>query len=322
MLNQPLCIIIAPDSLVCQVIMKRRFIRGVPNHCYQKTARGVLLFYSVTDFVVFFTHICVSAMRHRVRILSIVLMPDHLHICVEADSVDELNDFVKCYSSPFAIAHNRRCSYYGALFRHRYGSAPKKTDKAIRTNLIYIGNNPVERHLTKKAEDYQWNFLKYYKCPNPFSDKLVLSHASRKLRNAVSEVNTCRRALIPIKYELLQRIASPLSAMEKRQLVDYIVSAYNVIDYEAAISYFGTYENMIGAMHVTTGSEYDMKEEHPGWDDSNYAKMHAVVMRECGFGDIHQVLSLSEQEKKNLVKLLAENTHAPLKQRERYLRVR
>lgn len=317
------CLIIAVDSLVCQIfIMRRRFIKGIPNHCYQKTARGVLLFYSVTDFLVFFTHICVSALRHRVRILSIVLMPDHLHICIEADSVEELNDFVKSYSSPFALAHNRRCSYYGALFRHRYGSAPKKTDKAIRTNLIYIGNNPVERHLTKKAEDYQWNFLKYYKCPNPFSDKIVLRQASRRLRDAVVEVNTCRSAMIPIKYELLQRIASPLSAMEKRQLVDYIVSVYNVIDYEAAIAYFGSYDNMLEAMHVTTGSEYDLKEEHPGWDDSNYAKMHAVVMREYGFKDIHQVLSLSEQEKKNLAKLLADTTHAPAKQIERYLRVK
>ena len=65
-----------------------------------------------------------------------------------------------------------------------------------------------------------------------------------------------------------------------------------------------------------------MKEEHPGWDDSNYAKMHTVVMREYGFNDIHRVLSLSEQEKKNLIKLLAESTHAPLRQIERYLRVR
>lgn len=290
--------------------LKRPFQKNVLNHCYQRTADGGLLFYSQLDYLVWFTNVCVSAKKHKVRILAMCPMPDHLHYSVEAVSQKELSAFIRESSSVFAREQNELCGRSGPLFESRFGSAPKTTDKKVRTNLIYVWNNPVERKLAVKAEDYRWTFLAYAQSTHPFSRKLVIRESRWVVQKAVKEVKSRHKAGKHLPYTMLKRLFAPLTPDEKQQLTDFIISTYNVIDYQAAINYFGSYQNLLTAVHSTTGSEYDISETNVGKSDKHYASMVSTVMRELAPQDIHDILRLSKEEKYEVFRLIRKHSYA------------
>lgn len=126
---------------------KRLIVRNVISHCYQRTAGGVVIFYNISDYLVLFTIFCTTARKYKVKILSLCLMADHIHICISEERKGELSAFVREYSKLFSRVHNRTCHTQGNLFESPFGSAPEFGDKKARANLIYIGNNAPERRL-------------------------------------------------------------------------------------------------------------------------------------------------------------------------------
>lgn len=300
---------------------KRLFVKGIIHHCYQRTVDNYLLFYNVIDYLVFFTVYCVTARKYKVQVLSLCQMPDHLHQSVKAPSVEILSDFVGEVTRVFSKVHNETCHRKGALFDSPYGSAPKSGDKRARTNLIYVGNNPVERRLCKRAEEYRWNYLAFARSNHPFSEKLVVRKASTALQKALREVKRMYADGKPLAYVQLQRMFQPLDVKEKQQLTDYIISLYNVIDYQQAIRFFGSYEDMLLALHSSTGSEYDINERFIGKDDSYYSRMGRIVMQKLKLADIHDVLALPFEEKFEVFKLLRSDTFALNEQIVSFLRM-
>lgn len=141
------------------------------------------------------------------------------------------------------------------------------------------------------------------------------------MRRAVSLVkDRCKRNK-PLRYQTLQWLFKPLSNKERLQLTDYIINIYNVIDYERAIAFFGSYETMIEAMHITKGSEYEIQEEFVGWDDKVYGQMSKVIMEQNLYEDIHDLLSTPEDQRRELVSVLKSKTGATEKQVMKYLRL-
>ena len=133
----------------------RNFVPGIIHHIYQRTASREVIFYSISDYLVFFTIICTQTRHFGVRILALCPMPDHIHGAYIADSREKLSGFVGGYTSQFTRAHNPVCHCQGSLFENPFGSAVKVGAKKARANLIYIGNNPVERRLCSHAEKYR-----------------------------------------------------------------------------------------------------------------------------------------------------------------------
>ena len=174
-----------------------------------------------------------------------------------------------------------------------------------------MGNNPVERRLVEKAEQYRWNYLAYAVTDHPFSKKLVIRDAIWPLQKAVKEVKAHFKAGNPLYLSQLERIFAPLGQEEKQQLIDFIISTYNCIDYAAAIRYFGNYDNMLIAMHATTGSEYDLREVFIGKSDAPYGQMTSFLLDNHYVKDIHDILSLSVDEKYELFLQLRQVVNAP-----------
>ena len=299
---------------------KRAFKRHILHHSYQLTADGYLLFYNVSDHLAFFTLFCILARKYDITVLSLCQMPDHIHHATRPDRARQLSDFVGEYTRRFSRESNEVCHRHGPLFESPFGSAVKNGDKKGRSTLLYIGNNPVERRIRKRAVAYRWNYLAYYKNTHPFSDELIIRKASPALRRAVREVDSCFRSGLPLRYSLLQRLFRPIDNRERQQLTDHIISIYNVIDYEQAIRFFGSYEDMIAAMDADTGSEYDINEVFFGKDDSQYARMSAIAGRM--YPDVHDALAASPEERFELLQQLMRETRAAPGQIARFLRMR
>ena len=301
---------------------KRTVSNGVLNHCYQRTKDRVVIFYSVSDYLVYFTLYCVLATKYGVKVLALAIMPDHIHDSVIVPCLDVLAGFKKELNTRFSKINRLVCHNDDTLFEEPYGSAPKYTEKSIRSNLIYVGNNPVERRLSKKAEEYRWSFVAYAVDDHPFSDKMVLRQARCALRDAVKEVKYCRNNGKPLAYKQLQRMFRRLDKRESQQLVDYIIVQYSVIDYQAAVSYFDSYDNMLLAMHSTTGSEHDIKEESIGRSDAHYFRMTSLLMKHYGLKDIHDILAFDDKRKWEALEYVSKELGVPIKQAAAFLRIK
>ena len=299
--------------------LKRRFVPGRIHQCYQNTINGGLLFYSISDYLVLFTIINLAAERYDVKIVKMCFMPDHLHGAYAAACLKNLSLFVGYYTSEYAVEFNDVCGRRGPLFNSPFGSAPKVGAKKVRTNLIYLDNNPVERKLVMKAEDYRWNFLAYSISDHPFSAPVLMRKASQTMKNAMSVVRYLRNQKRPLTYRLLHNWFTNLSKGESLQLVDFIITTYSVIDYAEAVKYFGSYESMLISVHANTGSEYDIKETFVGRNDSYYARMAAQVLKTGRYADIHEVVSLDMASKMDLFNSLLETVPATPQQVAKFL---
>ena len=299
----------------------RKFFSGSLNHCYQNTKNSFLLFYTPLDCLVFFTIFCITAKRYNVKILKLCLMPDHVHFVVMAESRKVLYSFVRDYTKLFAKTQNEFYGTKGALFNSPFGSAPKKDLKQIKTNLIYVDNNPVERCIVAKAEDYQWNFVAYAKSKNPFSEPLVPGKESKRLIDAMAMVQERNDSGHPLSYPLILLLYKGLNQTERNQLIDHVISVYSAIDHETAIRFFGSYDNMLMADHSTTGSEYEIKESFIGKRDDVYSQLTQILLHEFKFRNVQTVLKQPVDEKFKMFQLLFGKTDATPEQLAKYLRI-
>lgn len=308
--------------VVCVVMRRRNCLKGVINHCYQRPKPPGVIFYSISDFLLFFTIFCVTAPKYKVRVVKLVLMMDHIHHSTIEDRKGDLSKFVGEYSALFAREHNVTCHRKGDYFEHPFKSAPKNGEKKARTNLIYLNNNPVERRMVKQAEDYRWNFMAYAQSTHPFSEKIVLSKASRALRRALKRVQEQHKAGKHLPYAMLQQLFRSIpSDKEKQQLIDYIISTYNILRYDIVLQLFDSFEDELLATHSNTGSEYDIVDSFIGKSDAWYNNMTATLLREKGYNDIHEMLACTKEEKWELFQLLRRKTSAPGRQIAHYLRI-
>lgn len=303
------------------MLMKYRvFKSGILNHCYQRSADHGLIFYSQSDYLVWFTIICTVAPRHNIRILALCPMPDHIHMAVIAQSKQDLSRFMGEVNRIFSKLQNDVCQLKWSWFEKPFGSVPKEGSKSGRNCLLYVGNNPPERQLAERAEDYRWTFLAYAVSKHPFSEKLVIRKASWPLRQAVRVIRSQNNAGKPLKYNLLQRLSQKLDTREKEQLMDFIISSYDVIDHKEALRYFdGSYEKMTVALAISTAKEHDLNETFVGWSDKPYATMTRKVMEKYKLADIHQMLSWSREQKAQAYRYLRSTTQYVPEQISRFL---
>ena len=207
--------------------------------------------------------------------------------------------------------YNSAIGRCGSLFEKRFGSAPKEGRKKLVTAIVYIGNNPVEKKLCMKAEQHKWNFIAYVSSANPFSEKIKLSTASFRLRRSLKMVDWQHKQGIHLNYSLLRILFSDLNHKESSQLTDYIISKYNVIDKQSLIGIFGSYENMLKAIHSTTGSEYDIKEDFSTASDIVYQDITEFITKNLISDDIRRLTVLDLEEKIKVAKRIKAHLGVP-----------
>ena len=275
----------------------RKFIEGEHLHVYQRTAKRHNIFYCDADYLVYFTIFCIWASRLKIHVLGLCMMIDHLHMLIQGRTKETASRFISTVTKIFMHEYNSAIGRCGSLFEKRFGSAPKEGRKKLVTAIVYIGNNPVEKKLCMKAEQHKWNFIAYVSSANPFSEKIKLSTASFRLRRSLKMVDWQHKQGIHLNYSLLRILFSDLNNKESSQLTDYIISKYNVIDKQSLIGIFGSYENMLKAIHSTTGSEYDIKEDFSTASDIVYQYITEFITKNLISDDIRRLTVLDREEK-------------------------
>ena len=289
---------------------KRKFYKGTLNHVYQRTVGGVHLFYTLEDALVFYTIFSVCVKSSNIKVLKLCIMHNHVHILIRADNVKDLYSFMDRFTAWFVRVYNRRHGRTGKLFKKSFGSAPKWEEKKQRSAIIYIGNNPVEKHFCRFAEESRWNFLAYSRSDYPFSEPIKLSKASTDLKVFIKRVDNLIKLNLPLKYSMLSCFTRKLNAKELKQLVDHIIAGYYVFEDDELISLFKSYEDMLLAMHSTTGDEFEIKEEKDDFSLTSFNEMMRFLRSRYSSDFINKMISLPFEEKYKIVGELQANTSA------------
>ena len=170
-------------------VRRRRFLEDEVHHIYQRTINRFNIFYDLEDYLVYYTIFSVAARQYGVIVLGLCLMFDHIHMLIKTDVRVRMSEFVRQVTCMFVREQNNDVGRKGSLFQARFGSAPKRGLKLLRTAINYLFNNPVEKKLCTRAEEFRWNFLAYAVSSHPFSDPLIIRQASRSLKRAIKEVD-------------------------------------------------------------------------------------------------------------------------------------
>ena len=252
-------------------------------------------------------------------VLGLCLMYDHFHSLIIADRVEAMSAFMDHCTSWFAKLFNESVGRKGRLFRKNYGSAPKWGAKKVRSAVAYHFNNPVEKLLCFRAEDYRWSFLPYYKDRNPFSKRTPSRNAALALRCAKKEVKWKYSLREPLNYQELRRFRISLTASEWEELVDWIIVTYNPIDYNTLLSYYDSYDDMIIAINSNTGGEFDLKEEFNAFSDLAYGEMLEYFRQFMLDVDIRRLITWPDERKWSMFHELKNRTSATDKQLSKFL---
>ena len=190
-----------------------------------------------------------------------------------------------------------------------FGWAQKKSDKDIRTCYCYINNNAVEKQLYTNAAKDPWTLLSYYQNPHPYSGLLTENRSSAAMRQALKEV---RYAFYSDNYSnltMLDRFSQSLTQEELLKIKDYIISLYCPIVFEEANRYFGSVNNLLLACNVSSGSEYEIKEDWDGPSDKPYLEMIRSITN-SGYSLSDKSFIKNRKELLNMIRILLKDTHA------------
>lgn len=290
---------------------RRRFSTEGCLHIYQKPIHGIVLFHTVRDYLMFHTIVSVVASRHKVQVLCVCPMPDHIHIILIAETKEEMAAFVQEYTSIFVKEYNKSLGRdRGHIFTVRYGCAPKRNEKDIRSCLAYGYNNPVERGLCRSAEEYKWNLLQFWGTKR---DPKLLSTAEMKI------IRMHRRGKW-LGYDDLETLFDKLDDQQSNSLCDFILREYFITDIAAAVSYYGSFDSMLKAFRYNTGAERELKESWIGYTDSVYSKMGSLIEQKYSVG-IKDVLRNTQAERTAVYNWLSSLNQFNPKQIRKYLQL-
>ena len=298
----------------------RRFKEGSCNHIYQRTKDRFNIFYDLADYLVYYTIFSVAASKYNVIVIGLCLMIDHIHMLVIPQNRTILSIFVSYVSSVFVREYNSSICREGSLFEERFGSAPKKDKKKLISAIIYLGNNPVEKHICQEAEQYRWNFIAYLASDHPFSEKIYRKKMSLRLRKAVNIVDSYHDKGLYLNHTILYRMMDGMTSTEINYLTDYIISRYNIISKAELKQYFSTYEQLVTSLHSTTGSEYDLKEDFDRSSDYVYRKMIQEIRKLLG-EPVRNVIVCNNEKKLSIAEHLRRTTGATSRQILKFLHI-
>lgn len=172
----------------------------------------------------------------------------------------------------------------------------------MKTNIIYVYNNHVEKKLCQKAVEERWSFLAYALSDHPFSEPIT--KPSKALAVAMKLVDRRVASGHPLKYRDLHKVFSKLNDIEREQYIDYAISRYALVDYNEAVKYFEDLEGMIMAIDSTEGGEWNQKEDYYNAPDTPFQKLemwYKVNAPSSKDGRIKDVYELNNEEKNRLL---------------------
>lgn len=129
---------------------------GALTHVTQHASGRDPLFLEESDYLHMLHLIKKASERFKLKVLSFVLMPNHLHILMKLCEAN-LKSAMKYLFQLYAIYFNNKYDRKGHVFCGAYRSALCFDDIYLIAASLYIHLNPVRRGLAINPADYRWS---------------------------------------------------------------------------------------------------------------------------------------------------------------------
>jgi len=134
----------------------------------------------------------------EVSILHYCLMPNHIHLLIQASKAKDLPKFMQAILQVYASYFRKKYNSVGFVFQNRYKSYFIGKESYLFECARYIERNPIRAQIAGSSLDYPWSSFSYYvkginngiiKYANPLYLGLAKTESERKqqYQNYVSE---------------------------------------------------------------------------------------------------------------------------------------
>lgn len=118
---------------------ERKFFSCSVNHIYQDTINGANIFYSLEDYLVYFTIFYNTMAKYCVTVLGLCLMYDHIHALLSAPEHDTLRQSVgETTSSRCPFSEKRRCRDLSAVMLRARREVKNTFSSSQHTNYVLL----------------------------------------------------------------------------------------------------------------------------------------------------------------------------------------
>lgn len=299
-------------------VLSRCVYDGAMCHVCSKGVQGRIIFYALEDYIVFYTMFSCLLEKYGISCVAFVIMFNHYHSAVFCQDARSISSMIQVLESTFAFEYNHWHGTAGSLFKKEFSRSVKTILKKMKETVTYVNNNPVVGKICGSPFDYKWTLLAYRESSHPFSNPIPRRcEMSRGLKTALDQIDTLKKGNLYISYSSVARIFKKLSPSEKVQVVDYIISRYNFMDYGKMDSLFGSWNDAMAVFEASAGGDPDIPED---WEDySKYLEM-IEICQNAGF-DMKRFCpqELEEDRVDGLFRLLSSSVTATPKQVRKFL---
>jgi REP element-mobilizing transposase RayT len=97
-----------------------------------------------------------TSKRYEFRLLSFVVMPDHLHVIVVPRPGDTISQVMRFIKGTYARRHNDRVTKYGPVWQRSFHDRAIRGENDLFRFVQYIEDNPVKAGIVPKSEEYPY----------------------------------------------------------------------------------------------------------------------------------------------------------------------
>lgn len=129
--------------------------------------------------------------KFQVSILNYCLMPNHIHLLIQAQKSQDIPKLMQAVLQVYASYFRKKYNSVGFIFQNRYKSCLIDSDSYLLECGRYIERNPLRAKITDNLLNYPWSSFCFYvkgiedgiiKTPNPLYLELAPTEQERQQR--------------------------------------------------------------------------------------------------------------------------------------------
>lgn len=142
--------------------LARLAIGGLPHHVIQRGHNGQPVFVDGADRAFFLDCLREAALRHVVAIHAYVLMENHYHLLLTAESGSAISRMMQDLGRRYVRFFNDRHGRRGTLWEGRYRSNVLEAETFLLACMVALDTNPVRNGSVESPALYPWSSHTHY----------------------------------------------------------------------------------------------------------------------------------------------------------------
>ncbi|MDD5692575.1 MAG: transposase [Candidatus Omnitrophica bacterium] len=114
------------------------------------------------DYRIFLKVIKAYLKKFKVALVNYCLMPNHIHLLIQAQEADDLPKFMQGVLQVYASYFRKRYHSTGFVFQNRYKSLFIDKDSYLMECARYIERNPLRAKITSNLSEYPFSSFLFY----------------------------------------------------------------------------------------------------------------------------------------------------------------